>query len=278
MTEAANGYFDRLVEGFSTQYRADFFQILHEAGIDPRDQELAQLLRALQLYRAYYESIPSAIQTVVTDINHLKQEIAAISAAATQQAANVAQTAEKVLGATQQFHDKLAGIHSQLEGAIQKSIETLSAQMAGLLQTSITGSVLEPLEKQLTELIETNHALDQAIEKSRTAAAGMQKHLTLARRTHLGGYALASLVIVIVLTAGSWFFVHNSYAKQMARDRMVLVRNNEKNRQALLKLAENGRTIELRQDPKRPHVYYLVLKDATGWESSQHQGVIEFKE
>ncbi|MBA2704611.1 MAG: hypothetical protein H0U60_12270, partial [Blastocatellia bacterium] len=43
-----------------------------------------------------------------------------------------------------------------------------------------------------------NHVLDQAIEKSKTAAAGMQKHAAVARRIHLGGYALASLVIAIV--------------------------------------------------------------------------------
>ena len=57
----------------------------------------------------------------------------------------------------------------------------------------------------------------------------------------------------------------------------LLVRDNEKNRQVLLKLAESGRTLELRQDPKRPRVNYLVMKDASGWESSQHHGVIEFR-
>ena len=59
MTQAGNGYFDRLAEGLSPEQRSDFFQALHEAGITAhRDLEFARLLRVLQLYKAYYESIP----------------------------------------------------------------------------------------------------------------------------------------------------------------------------------------------------------------------------
>jgi len=39
--------------------RLNSFRILHEAGIGPEDTELARLLRALQLYKVYYESIHS---------------------------------------------------------------------------------------------------------------------------------------------------------------------------------------------------------------------------
>ena len=63
----------------------------------------------------------------------------------------------------------------------------------------------------------------------------------------------------------------------MQRERLAVVRDNEKTRQVLLKLAESGRTLELRQDPKRPRLYYLFMKDASAWESSQRQGVIEFR-
>ncbi len=150
--------------------------------------------------------------------------------------------------------------------------------MAGLLHSRIDETVLAPLHQQLSDLAVANHALDQAIEKSKTAAAGMQKHAAVARRIHLGGYALASLVIAIVLAAGSWLFIRNSYAQQIQRERLALVGDNEKNRQVLLKLADSGRALELRQDPKRPRVYYLLMKDASAWESSQHHGVIEFRE
>lgn len=72
MTEPGHGHFDRLAEGLSAEQRSEFFQTLHEAGITAHDLELARLLRVLQLYKAYYESIPSAVQTAVADISRLK--------------------------------------------------------------------------------------------------------------------------------------------------------------------------------------------------------------
>jgi hypothetical protein len=279
VTQSGNGDFDQLAEGLSPEQRSEFFQALHEAGITAhRDVELARLLRVLQLYKAYYESIPAAVQTAVDDISRVKQEIAALSSAATQQAAGVSKIAEEVLVQAPHFQGQLEGIHLHVEAAIQKSAETLATQMAGLLSTKIEQAVLVPLQQQLTDLVAANDALGQAIEKSKTATAGMQKHVTLARRIHLGGYALASLVIAIVLAASSWLFFHSSYIKQMERERLLLVSNNEKNRQVLLKLAESGRTLELRQDPKRRRVCYLVMNEASGWQSSERHGVIEFRE
>ncbi len=276
MTEADNGHFDQLAEGLSPEQRSEFFRVLHETGITARDVELARLLRVLQLYKAYYETIPSAVQAAVADINRLKQETAALSVAATQQAASLSKIAAEVLVEAQHFYGQLEGIHLHVEAAIQKSAETLAAQMTGILHAQIDETVLLPLQQQLTVLEEADHALDQAIEKSKTAAAEMQKHAAVARRIHLSGYALASLIVSIVLAVGSWLFIHDSYTRQMQRERVALVRDSDMNRQVLLKLAESRRTLELRQDPKRPRVYYLVMKDASGWESSQHQGVIEF--
>ncbi len=278
MTEAGNGHFDRLAEGLSPEQRSEFFQALHEADITAHDVELARLLRVLQLYKAYYEAIPLAVQTAAGDISRLKQEIAALSTAATQQVASVSKIAEEVLAEARHFQGQLAGIHQPVEAAIQKSAETLAVQVAGLLHAGIDETVIAPLQQQLTDLAAANQALDQAIEKSNTAAAGMQKHITVARRIHLSGYALASLVIVIVLVAGAWLCIRSSYAKQMEHERLALVRDNDKNRQVLLKLAKSHRTLELRQDPKRPGTGLLVMKDASGWESSQHHGVIEFND
>ncbi len=278
MTEAGNGHFDRLAEGLSAEQRSEFFQTLHEAGITAHDLELARLLRVLQLYKAYYESIPLAVQTAADDISRVKQEIAVLSCATTQQAAVVSKIAGEVLAETQRFQGKLAEIHLHVEGAIQKSAQTLATRMAALLHSRIDETVLAPLHQQRTDLVAANQALNQAIEKSKTATAGMQKHAIVARQIHLGGYALASLVIAIVLAAGSWLFIRNSYAQQMQRERLAVVRDNEKNRHVLLKLAESGRTLELRPDPKRPRVNYVVMKDAFGWESTQHHGVIEFRE
>src|SRR5947199_8887458 len=94
MTEAGNGHFDQLTEGLSPDQRSELLQVVHEAGITVHDVELARLLRALQLYKAYYESIPSTVQTAVADISRLKQEIAARNAAATPQPGSVSKPDE----------------------------------------------------------------------------------------------------------------------------------------------------------------------------------------
>ena len=120
MTEPGNGHFDRLAEGLSAEQRSEFFQALHEAGITAHDLELARLLRVLQLYKAYYESIPLAVQTAVADISRLKQEIAALSSAATQQAATVSKIAGEVLAEAQHFQGQLEGIHLHVEAAIRE--------------------------------------------------------------------------------------------------------------------------------------------------------------
>ena len=80
MTEAGNGHFDQLTEGLSPEQRSEFFQALHEAGITTHDVELARLLRALQLYKTYYETIPASVQKAAAEIERLKQEIDRLSA------------------------------------------------------------------------------------------------------------------------------------------------------------------------------------------------------
>jgi len=58
----------------------------------------------------------------------------------------------------------------------------------------------------------------------------------------------------------------------------AMVQQIAKNRPVLLKLAESHRTLELLQDPERPHRKLLVMKDASGWQSTRNHGVIEFKD
>ncbi len=73
-TEAQRNLFQDLVAELPDQHRAEFFRNLHEAGISPNDVELARLLRALQLYKAYYETIPGAVQKAAAEIERLKRE------------------------------------------------------------------------------------------------------------------------------------------------------------------------------------------------------------
>ncbi len=67
--------FKELAAGLPNEQQAEFFRNLHEAGISPNDVELARLLRALQLYKVYYESIPATVQEAAAKIEQLKQDL-----------------------------------------------------------------------------------------------------------------------------------------------------------------------------------------------------------
>jgi hypothetical protein len=77
-------------------------------------------------------------------------------------------------------------------------------------------------------------------------------------------YALGGFLIVCSLTLVSWFSLHRWYAGRIERERAALVEQIEKNRAVLLQLAKSHRTLELLQEPERPHRKRLVMKDASG--------------
>jgi cell division protein FtsB len=276
--EAQQPLFNELVTDLPDQHRAEFFRNLHEAGISPNDVELARLLRALQLYKTYYESIPAAVQAAAAEIERLKKEIDRLSADARCSSEASGRMAGQVIREAERVRQDLAGIRDLVEVAALGSAEELASRMAELLTENIEKTVLQPLKSRLEELAASNLAFDNAIKCSNSAAAGLRQSAKLARRLHLGAYALGAFVIACSLTLVSWFFLHRWYADRFEQDRAALVQQIEKNRAVLLKLAESNRTLELLQDPERPHRKLLVMKDASCWQSTRNHGVIEFKD
>jgi hypothetical protein len=260
------------------QHRAEFFRNLHEAGIGPDDTELARLLRALQLYKAYYESIPAAVQAAAAEIERLKKEIEGLIADSLRSSEASANMAGEVIQEAERFRQSLTEVQKQLEKATRDSAERLASSMSELVNASLDQSVLQPLSSRLAELAKSNSAFADAIKSSNIAAAGLRESAKLARRVHFVAYALAALVMACSLTLGSWFYLDQLYAGKFEQDRQSLVKQTEKNRAVLLKLAESHRTLELLQDPDQPHRKLLVMKDASGWQSAGNRGVIEFKD
>src|SRR6266516_4861027 len=270
--------FKDLAADLPDQHQAEFFQNLHEAGISPNDVELARLLRALQLYKTYYESIPAAVQAAAAEIERLKQEIDRLSADARCCSEASGRMAGQVIREAERVRQDLAGIRDLVEVAALGSAEELASRMSELLTENIEKTVLQPLKSRLEELAGSNLAFDDAIKSSKNATSGLLQSAKLARRIHFRAYALGAFVIACSLTLASWFFLHRWYADRFERDRAAMVQQIEKNRAVLLKLAESHRTLELLQDPESPHRKLLVMKDASGWQSARNHGVIEFKD
>ncbi len=132
---------DDLVADLPDQHKAEFFQNLYKAGISPNDVELARLLRSLQLYKAYYESIPASIQTAAAEIERLKQEIDRLSADARRSSETSANCGPPGHSGSGTLRQDLAKIHEHVEEATRGLAEDLAGRMAELLNASLEQSL-----------------------------------------------------------------------------------------------------------------------------------------
>jgi hypothetical protein len=276
--EAQQPLFKELAVGLPDHAQAEFFRNLHEAGIGPNDVELARLLRALQLYKSYYESIPAAVKEAAGEIQRLKQEIESFVGSARESSDAAADLSAQVLQETGHFREDLAAIHGHVEEATSKSAESLAARMAELLGAAIEENVFLPLQARLAELADSNRGFKDAIARNNQASAALHRNAVVARRIHLGAYTLGGILIVCALSLGAWLYLDYWYTNQLDREREVLIARTDQNRAVLLQLAKSRRTLELLQDPEHPHRKLLVMKDASGWRSTRNHGVIEFND
>ncbi len=276
--EARQLQFADLAAGLPDQSRAEFFKILHETGIGSKDIELARLLRALQLYKAYYETIPIAVEEVAGELDRIKEEIKSIAAEIHQSADAGIHISSEVIKKAEQFKQELAGISKNVEEALKKSADDLAARMAALLKSSVEEKVLAPIAKQMADISTSNQAFGDVIAQSRNAAEMLRQNIVLARRAHFKAYALGGLMILCALAFGSWFCTYRWYQGRIEEERASLVSQTDKNRALLLELAKSNRTLQLLDDPDHPHRKLIVLKDASGWQSARKHGVIEFEQ
>jgi hypothetical protein len=262
--------FTDLAADLPDHHQAEFFRNLHEAGIGPNDVELARLLRALQLYKAYYESIPAAVKEVAAEIERISKDIRSSSDAG-------ALLAGQMIRESEHFRQDVANIREHVGAALEQSAEALVSRTAELLQAGIEENVFLPLQIRLKDLAESNKGFDAAITRTKQAANALQRNAAMARGVHLGTYALGALLIVCAAVLASWLYLGHWYSGRLAQERSVLIQEIRHNHDVLLELAKSRRTIELVNDPQIPSRKLLVMKNASGWRSAGNYGVIEFE-
>ncbi len=256
--------------------RAEYYRILHETGISPNDVELARLLKALQLYKVYYESIPVAVQAAAGEIERLKQEIDQLSKEIRGSLDAGIQLVGQVVLEAERVHEEITRINLLVDDAMRVATEGLTSRMAEYLTAGIEKSVV-PLENRLIQLAVSNQDFDDAIARNIKATAAIQKSTAIARRYHLWTYAVCSLAVVCSSVLFAWIYLDRWYEARIRTERETIVNQIEKNRDVLHQLARSQRILELHQDPQHPNYGFLVMSDATGWQSSNNQGVIKFK-
>ncbi len=277
-TEIPKQPFTELAVDLPDSHRAEFFRILHETGIGPGDAELARLLRALQLYKAYYESIPLAVKQAAEKIEALKQGIEKIDAEAHANLDVAAKLAGQVIEESEKVRKDLTQIGKHIETALCQSAENLASRMSEQLSKGIEQRVLLPLQNRLIELSGSNQSFVEAIARNNKATTALEKSTAIAKRFHIRTYLIAGMVVVCTLIAGSWLFLERRYASRFDQECSDLARRFERNRAVMLQLAKSRRTIDLVEDPERPNRKLLIMKNASGWQSPDKQGVIEFNE
>ncbi|MBN1568532.1 MAG: hypothetical protein JXA73_11855 [Acidobacteria bacterium] len=273
--ETQSSPYEKLAEGLPDNQKTEYFKTLHEVGISPEDVELARLLKALQLYKAYYESIPKAVTDSAGKIDQLKQEIEKLSVDARAGLDAGARLAGQVIKEAEKVSQGISGISVYIDNAMRQSAEGLTKHLSEQLTKGIKDS-LTPLEGRLIQLVAANKTFDDAIAQSKNAAILLQQNAAIVKRSQLWTYGLCSLVIICSLVAVSWFWLHRSYEDQLATKYETLVKQNDRNRVILLRLSKLNRSLELHLDPDRSGHGFLILKGATGWQSATKQGVIEF--
>jgi hypothetical protein len=270
--------FKNLAEGLPDDQKAEFYETLHEAGISPRDEELARLLRALQLYKAYYESIPAAVQKAAGKIELLKKEIERFSTDAHGKLDLSTHLAGRVIQEADRIHQDFAQIHKHIEEAMRVAAGNLASNMAEQLAIGFHERILSPLQSRLERIAGSSKAFEEAIARNNKAAAALERSTTMARRFQVWTYSVYGMLAFLALALIGGFFLNQWYSSRYEADREALIRQTEKNRVVLLQLSKSRRTIELLPNPERPNRKMLVMKDAFGWQSASKQGVIEFDE
>jgi hypothetical protein len=267
-----------LAEGLPDDQKAEFYETLHEAGISPKDEELAKLLRALQLYKAYYESIPVAVQEAAGKIENLKQEIERFNTDAHGKLDLSTHLAGRIIQEADRIHQDFAQIHKYIEEAMRQSAGNLASNMAEQLAIGFHERIVSPLQTRLEKLAGSNKAFEDAIARNNKAAIALERSTTMARRFQLWTYSVHGLMAFLALALISGFFLNQWYSSRYEAERQVLIRQTEQNRAVLLQLSKSHRTLELVPNPQNPNRKLLIMKDAVGWQSAGKQGVIEFNE
>jgi len=270
--------FKDVAEGLPDGQKAEFYKTLHEAGISPKDEELARLLRALQLYKAYYESIPAAVKEAAAKIEQFKKDIEQISADARTNLDLNAQLAGKVILETERIHQDFAQIHKHIEEAMRQSAENLASDMSKLLAAGIEEKIISPLQNCLAGLMEANKAFDDAIARNKKATASLKESTVVASRFHMWTYAIWGSFIFLAIAGGAGFYLNHWYSNRFTAEREALIKQTEQNREVLQQLSKSHRTLELVSNPQKPNRKLLVMKNASGWQTPTKHGVIEFDE
>jgi len=265
MSEDHNGHFDRLTNGLSAEQRTEFFRALHEAQIGADDSELARLLRALQLYKAFYEEIPARVREALNDADILTTRIDTLLDDIAERLDNAVAQLNQNTAAASEISNQFRNTQAHLTAAVEKSAAAIVQSLETVLRDLLSAALLKPFESCLDDI------RDQCACTT-SQARQIASELKLARRIHIGAYAVAAAIISVTLGLGGWFVAAQHYSDRETE----LFRGIDQNRQVLSELARKRAALEVRRNPADTQKLYLLVRRGKSWTTDKHV-VVEVK-
>ena len=182
MAEDVNTHFDSLTKDLSPEQRSEFFQVLLTAGISRQDVELAHLLRALQLYRAFYDEIPARVCQAVKEADAIRQTFKSLHESAATCLDQAVNHLERNLAAASTITNEFREARRVVATAIQKPTIDIAETLETTLRKSLSSGLVATFEKFVTDI--RDRCARATIE-----AGQISLQLKQARRIHIGGYA-----------------------------------------------------------------------------------------
>lgn len=171
----------------------EFMKVAAEVGLGPTDMELAKLLLALQLYKAFYATVPRDIKAVhvaaLKEMRNLRDEVKFLADRTSSDAVKIGQWAEQIDNSILRIQPKAVA-----ESLHKRLLEDALAAIGGSVQA----------------LVSAYGRIDAATGKLNTASDQAERSihqwqiLTL-RRVWFSAFAFC-FAVTAVLFAALWFF------------------------------------------------------------------------
>ena len=248
--------FETLTANLSDEHKAEFFKILHEAGIKQDDRVLIKFFRALQLYKSFYEEIPKSAMKAAVRIGKVRDE--------------VEKMADRVAGDAGHVNESLDNIYSSVGEAAEKSSRRIIDNIEKTLEP-LSDAVKKALPAQLADLEKVNKVFANTIKTSKRASAELQKNIKYMQWRHYRAFMLAVFFVIL----GLWSYIHLQYVQRFNEQCAVIASQAEHNSDIIFELAKANRRIELTTDANGSKL--LSIRNAKAWVSTDKRGVIEFK-
>jgi len=305
--------FRKLAEDLPAEHQLAYYQALHEAGISASDTELAKLLKGLQIYKAFYETIPAHIESGAAKIAQIKDEIEELANQVSTSADASEQALNRVLDESVPFNDALGKIHSHIEQATEKASNAVSDCFRKRLLDAMNQAMpLADIEKSLKYIFTMADSTKQTaagmqaeiesmgksvsdlqgkINETASAAADSLKQAgdelrTVVKETNdslranikiIRWKQIAGHAVTIAgVILAIWIFFHCKYEMRLERDRLTVISQIEENRNILRALSKSNHKLEMISISGSKK--QLVMRNAKGWITEEGWAVIEFKE